>query len=123
MAVPMWVREPIAKSAIITTDSFSPLTIGNAIELVPAVSEATLIEEIAWAARTLTTSAGQFIIVLKDGTTRFVFSAHAMAAGVGSLPASDRMDVNITLPVGWSLLIVQDTGASIDFSAIGGIVR
>lgn len=124
MSTPMFIREPVvAENAAIPGDD-------TITELVAAVTEATLIEELRYCAAEFSTDAGRLIVRIGDGTGAgsTAVGAYAIAGGGVTLEASDTIDLNLTLPVGFKLFVqhnVQLLGADalFGFAALGGIVR
>ena len=128
MSTPMFIREP-------TANAINLAGTGVATEIVPAVAEATLIEELLYAATDgVQTNAG--ILEVWFNADPEIAGAHIALAGsyqiapaAAALPATGRLTLNITLPVGWALQVGHDTqktaggDALMSFTAIGGIVR
>lgn len=129
----MFIREPKFGRFVGAGDS--PNIVGAALsglawsQIVAAVLEATLIEEIAWSALEFSTQAGSLVVAVDTGTgTKNVVGAYPLGAGSASLWASGRITLNLTLPVGASLHVMHDVQngggyTNLNVNALGGIVR
>ena len=121
MSSPLFVKTPTFDAVIIAGDD-------GETEIVAAVAEPTLIEEIIYASYGSDWFAGRAIIwVRKSGTSYPVLVENIAAATADGV--SRRFPVNITLPVGCSMRLQHNVqldpagNANIGFAAIGGIVR
>jgi hypothetical protein len=141
MSTPMFVREPIAgnnaqaTNAVVGQALATPFAAPNCV-LVQQVTEATLVEEVLFAMRTVNTDAGLlFLYVDYTDTNDALLGEHLVAvydvdAGTATKPATGRIAVNITLPVGARLEAthnVRENGAGalayMSILAFGGVAR
>lgn len=121
-AGPLFIREPQAAglSIAISRD-----------DLFTEVAEATLVEEIKYGTSFDETLAGAIIVWLQNPTgTNFRIIRQEVAAVAAGEYAFGSVTVNVTIPVGWSMLVSHDifqsdgvTDATFEFTALGGIVR
>jgi hypothetical protein len=122
MSTPLFIREPVAGelSIAITRD-----------EIIAENDEAILIEEIKYGTSQDETVAGAIIVWLEDpdGNERRIIR-HVVDAQAAGDYAFGSIDVNVTIPVGWKMLVSHDikqsdnvTDATFEFVALGGIVR
>jgi len=125
-AGPLFIREPVAFTRVVPGN-------GSALFIVPTTEEATLIEEVTYFADDPAAAAGVLQIVLyapnaNDPEIQTATPIHvaAYAAGSGTIEASGRIAINVTLPVGASLAFKHtnvDTDLDMQVVALGGIVR
>jgi hypothetical protein len=147
MSTPLFLRDPRAgyNQTIISPETdpgilgrtLPPSTLEDWKELFFEVEEPILIESLRYCAHTYSTEAGTIVIALKNeeyggGGYAYIVGAFAVAAGL-ALPgpfASDEIDIDLTVPAGWSFLVMHNVKvsgggsfATLDIVACGGVVR
>jgi hypothetical protein len=147
MSGPLFIRDPRVgiNQAIISPETdfgilgrtLPPSTLADWKELFFEVEEPILVESLRYCAHSYSTEAGQIVVGLKNeeyghGGYVYIVGAFAVAAG-DALPgpfASDEIDIDLTIPSGWTLVVMHNVKvsgggsfATLDITAHSGVVR
>lgn len=134
MSTPLFIRTPMVGNGTVAIAGLSLAAYSNATamsDLTSVAAEATLVEEIAWCAQAFSTQAGMMILALVDGSgNRRLVGAYTIPAGSTSLLASGRIQLGVTIPPAYKLVVahnVQNAAVSayvnLDVVPLGGVLR
>lgn len=131
MSTPLFVRTPSVGSPSTVLGAslaaYAPAT--PMIDLTAIAAEATMVEAVAWCAQKFSTQAGMLVLALSDGTDRRLVGSYAIDAGTATEFASGRIELDVTIPVGFKLVAAhntEDSGSAftnLDLTVLGGVVR
>lgn len=134
MSTPLFVRTPFAGNGAINIlgELLSSYADADTFhEITSAVSEPTLVEELAWSAQKFSTLAGQLIVAItSDDYTWRLVGAYPIPAGSSVLFASGRVALDVVIPAGYRMGVRHDVKvlgggsyATLDVVPLGGVVR